>query len=44
MLLQNKSVIVTGVGPGMGSKIAIEAARAGANVALAARSPNVLAE
>ena len=44
MLLQDKSVIITGAGPGMGSKLAIEAARAGAKVAIAARSEGFIQE
>jgi NAD(P)-dependent dehydrogenase (short-subunit alcohol dehydrogenase family) len=42
MILQNKVVVITGVGPGMGSKLAVEAARAGAKVALAARSTGLV--
>jgi len=38
MILQGKTVIVTGVGPGMGNKLCALAAREGANVVLAARS------
>lgn len=38
MLLENKVVIITGVGPGMGGKLAVLAAREGAKVVLAARS------
>jgi len=38
MLLSGKTIIVTGVGPGMGSKLCQQAAREGANVVLAARS------
>jgi NAD(P)-dependent dehydrogenase (short-subunit alcohol dehydrogenase family) len=38
MLLNGKVVIVTGVGPGMGRKLCLEAAAAGASVVLAARS------
>jgi len=38
MLLNGKTIIVTGVGPGMGSKLCQQAAREGANVVLAARS------
>ena len=38
MILKDKVVIVTGVGPGMGSKMAVAAAREGARLALAARS------
>ncbi len=38
MLLENKVVIVTGVGPGMGRKLALEAGKVGAKMVLAARS------
>lgn len=44
MLLEDKIVIVTGVGPGMGRKLAVEAAKEGAKVALAARSAGFLEE
>jgi NAD(P)-dependent dehydrogenase (short-subunit alcohol dehydrogenase family) len=40
MLLKDKVVIVSGIGPGLGVKLAVEAAREGARgVMLAARSP-----
>jgi len=39
MLLQDKVVIVSGIGPGMGRDIAVACARAGADVVLAARTP-----
>jgi NAD(P)-dependent dehydrogenase (short-subunit alcohol dehydrogenase family) len=40
MLLQDKIVVVSGIGPGLGVKLAVEAAREGARgVVLAARSP-----
>ena len=42
MLLKNKVVIVSGIGPGLGVKLAIEAAREGAHVAIAARSASGL--
>jgi NAD(P)-dependent dehydrogenase (short-subunit alcohol dehydrogenase family) len=43
MLLQDKVVIVSGIGPGLGSKLAIEAARAGAAaVVCAARTASKL--
>ena len=42
MLLKDKVVIVTGVGPGMGRELALSAAREGARVALAARSVDFL--
>lgn len=44
MILKGKTVIVTGVGPGMGRKMAVGAAREGANVAMAARSAGFLQE
>lgn len=37
MLLENKTIIITGVGPGMGSKLARLAASEGARVAMVAR-------
>jgi len=42
MLLQNKTVVVTGVGPGLGREIAAVALRDGANVVLAARTERKL--
>lgn len=42
MLLENKTVIVSGIGPGMGREIALACAREGANVALAARTASAL--
>lgn len=44
MLLRDKVVIVTGIGPGMGRKLGSIAAAEGAKVALAARSPDFLGE
>ena len=44
MLLKDKVVIVTGVGPGMGRKLAVEAAKEGAKVAISARSQGFLDE
>lgn len=44
MILNNKTVIVTGVGPGMGGKLCAQAAREGANVVLAARSTPYIEE
>lgn len=38
MILEGKSVIITGIGPGMGRKLALAAAAHGAKVGLAARS------
>ena len=42
MLLQDKVVIVSGIGPGLGSELALEAARQGASLAIAARTPEKL--
>jgi NAD(P)-dependent dehydrogenase (short-subunit alcohol dehydrogenase family) len=44
MLLKDKVVIITGVGPGMGRKLGVIAAAEGAKVALAARSAGFLDE
>jgi NAD(P)-dependent dehydrogenase (short-subunit alcohol dehydrogenase family) len=44
MLLQDKVVVVAGVGPGMGRSIALACAREGANVVLAARTESRLEE
>jgi NAD(P)-dependent dehydrogenase (short-subunit alcohol dehydrogenase family) len=44
MLLQDKVVVVAGVGPGLGRSIALQSARAGADVVLAARTPSRLDE
>jgi NAD(P)-dependent dehydrogenase (short-subunit alcohol dehydrogenase family) len=44
MILKDKVVIVTGVGPGMGRHLCIGAAREGAKVVLAARSEKFLGE
>ena len=41
-MLQDKIVIITGIGPGMGRKLALEASRAGAKLAIAARSRDFL--
>ena len=38
MILSGKVVLITGVGPGMGCKLGLEAAKAGAKVVLTARS------
>jgi NAD(P)-dependent dehydrogenase (short-subunit alcohol dehydrogenase family) len=43
-LLEDKVVVVSGVGPGLGRAIAVRAARAGADVVLAARTESRLAE
>lgn len=42
MFLRNKVVLITGVGPGMGCKLAVEAANAGAKVVLTARSRTLI--
>ncbi|WP_433794968.1 SDR family oxidoreductase [Actinoplanes sp. CA-252034] len=42
MLLDGKVVIVAGVGPGLGTSIAVRAAGQGASVVLAARTPEIL--
>ncbi|MGI9294161.1 MAG: SDR family NAD(P)-dependent oxidoreductase [Pseudomonadales bacterium] len=44
MLLDDQVVIVSGIGPGLGSKLAIEAALNGANIAISARTAAKLAE
>jgi NAD(P)-dependent dehydrogenase (short-subunit alcohol dehydrogenase family) len=44
MLLQDKVVVVAGVGPGLGRGIALQSARAGADVVLAARTASRLDE
>ena len=44
MILEGKIVAITGVGPGMGRKLAVEAARQGAKVAISARSAPFLQE
>ena len=38
MLLEDKVIIISGIGPGLGVKLAIEAAREGARVVIAART------
>ena len=38
MLLKDKVIIISGIGPGLGVKLAIEAAREGARVVIAART------
>ncbi|MFF9221494.1 SDR family oxidoreductase [Streptomyces viridosporus] len=43
-LLQDKVVVVSGVGPGLGRALALRAAHAGADVVLAARTASVLEE
>jgi NAD(P)-dependent dehydrogenase (short-subunit alcohol dehydrogenase family) len=44
MILKDKVVIVTGVGPGMGRKLALLLAKEGAKVVIAARSTGFLSE
>ena len=44
MLLADKVVLVSGVGPGLGQAIALRSAVAGADVVLAARTESRLAE
>jgi NAD(P)-dependent dehydrogenase (short-subunit alcohol dehydrogenase family) len=44
MMLQGKVVVVAGVGPGLGRSIALQSARAGADVVLAARTASRLDE
>jgi NAD(P)-dependent dehydrogenase (short-subunit alcohol dehydrogenase family) len=44
MLLQDKVVVVSGVGPGLGRAIALQCARHGADIVLAARTESRLAE
>jgi NAD(P)-dependent dehydrogenase (short-subunit alcohol dehydrogenase family) len=41
-MLQDKTVVVAGVGPGLGREIALRSANAGADVVLAARTESVL--
>ena len=44
MLLQDKVVIISGIGPGLGRSIAIRSAEQGADVVLAARTASRLEE
>ncbi|MCP2315273.1 NAD(P)-dependent dehydrogenase, short-chain alcohol dehydrogenase family [Nocardia amikacinitolerans] len=44
MLLQDKVVVVSGVGPGLGKAIAVQAAKAGADLVLASRTESRLTE
>lgn len=44
MLLQDKVVVVSGVGPGLGRSIALQCAKAGADVVLASRTESRLIE
>lgn len=43
-MLQDKVVVVSGVGPGLGRAVAVQAAQAGADVVLAARRETVLTD
>ena len=43
MLLADKVIVISGVGPGLGRTLALEAAREGARVVLGARSNDFLA-
>jgi NAD(P)-dependent dehydrogenase (short-subunit alcohol dehydrogenase family) len=43
-MLNDEVVLITGVGPGLGSKLALRAAREGAKVVMAARSSDVMAQ
>lgn len=43
-MLENKVVVVSGVGPGLGRSLALRSAAAGADVVLAARTESVLTE
>ena len=44
MLLENKVVVVAGIGPGLGRSIAVQAAKQGADLVLAARTESRLSE
>ncbi|WP_194818252.1 SDR family oxidoreductase [Nocardia sp. XZ_19_385] len=44
MLLQDKVVVVSGIGPGLGRAIAVQSAKAGADVVLASRTESRLTE
>ncbi len=44
MLLKDKVVVISGIGPGLGQAIALQAARAGADVVLASRTQSRLDE
>jgi len=43
-ILEDQIVVVAGVGPGLGRSIAVQAAKAGADVVLAARTESRLAD
>ena len=42
MLLKDRIVIVSGIGPGLGIELVLLAAKEGAHVAIAARTPSKL--
>ena len=42
MMLKNKVVIISGIGPGLGQELAYGAAREGAKIVIAARSTDLL--
>ncbi|RJF89445.1 SDR family oxidoreductase [Oleomonas cavernae] len=42
MLLKDKVIVITGIGPGMGAKMAVEGARVGAKVVMVSRSDFVM--
>jgi NAD(P)-dependent dehydrogenase (short-subunit alcohol dehydrogenase family) len=44
MLLENKVIVISGVGPGLGRGLALQCAKAGADVVLASRTESRLAE
>src|SRR5205814_4512233 len=43
-VLEDKIVVITGIGPGLGRSIALQCAKAGADVVLAARTESRLAD
>jgi short-subunit dehydrogenase len=44
MLLENKVIVISGVGPGLGRGLALQCAKVGADVVLAARNTSRLTE
>ena len=44
MLLKDKVVLVSGIGPGLGIKLALESAREGANLIVTCRTASKLAD